>query len=364
VITAGPPHVRDALNVNRVMRCVILAILPCTAMALYTVGYLANEAIDDLAMDTLPGWRGDLILWLGLDFDSERILSCVVHGLLYFAPVYVVALAVGAACQKLFERVRGRPSGGGLGVTALVFALSLPATIPLWQVAIGIAVGVVIGKEIFGGLGRNLVNPALVGLAFLFYAYPGYLTGDAVWVPIDGYSGATVLGVAAHGGQQAIVREGWTWMETLIGRIPGAFGETSAIACALGAAVLLATRIASWRVVVAGVLGLSLTAMAFETLGEGWGPAGTLPWYWHLTAGSFAFGIVFLATDPVTSAMTDAGRWVYGALIGALVVGIRVANPAVSEGVMMAIILGNVFAPLIDHVVVRVDGIRRGRRLA
>ena len=197
-----------------------------------------------------------------------------------------------------------------------------------------------------------------------FYAYPGDLTGDAVWVPIDGYSGATVLGLAAQGGEREILREGWPWTETLIGRIPGAFGETTAIACALGAAVLLYTRVASWRVVVAGVLGLSLTAVAFETLGEGWGSVGELPWYWHLTAGSFAFGIVFLATDPVTSAMTDAGRWVYGALIGALVVLIRVAKPAVAEGVMMAIILGNVFAPLIDHVVVRVDVARRVRRLA
>lgn len=362
-VTRGAPHVRAGPDLATVMRCVVVALVPCVFAALYNAGYQANEAIDDLALDAAPGWRGVALDALGIAPDPDGPLACTVHGLLLLAPVYAVAAIVGVAWQALFERLRRRAAASGLSVTALVFALSLPPAIPLWQVALGMSFGVVIAKEIFGGTGRNFVNPAVAGLAFLFFAYPGQMSGEEVWVAVDGYSGATALALAADGGPSLLARDGPTWWESFAGRTPGAFGETSALACLVGAALLLATGAASWRILAGGVAGLAATALLFGALGDTARPWLGVPWYWHFTLGSFAFGLVFLATDPVTAATTNPGRWVYGALIGALVVLTRIANPAHPEGVLLAILVGNVFAPLIDRVVAHGNARRRLRRL-
>jgi len=225
----------------------------------------------------------------------------------------------------------------------------------------GLGLGTVIGKEVFGGTGKNFLNPALVGRAFLFFAYPGQITGD-VWVPVDGYSGATPLALAAQGGLEAVQGAGLTWSAAFLGTIPGSIGETSALACLLGAVFLVYTRIASWRIMVGVVLGLVAMTTIFYVLGSDTNPMFALPWYWHLVLGSVAFGLVFMATDPVSAAMTETGKWIYGAVIGVMVALIRVVNPAYPEGVMLAILFGNVVAPTIDHFVVRANIRRRLHR--
>jgi Na+-transporting NADH:ubiquinone oxidoreductase subunit B len=244
----------------------------------------------------------------------------------------------------------------------MLFTLTLPPTIPLWQVAIGISFGVVIGKEVFGGTGKNFLNPALTGRAFLFFAYPGDMSGDAVWTAVDGFTGATPLALAAAGGLPELHAHGITWAQAFLGQIAGSLGETSTLACLLGAGMLVVTRIASWRIMAGVFIGMLGTVLLFNTFGSASNPLTALPWYWHFVLGGYAFGMVFMATDPVTAAMTDAGRWIFGALIGAMVVLIRVANPAFPEGMMLAILFANVFAPLIDHAVVRVHVRARARQ--
>lgn len=361
-LSSRAPHVRDAVSLNGVMSYVALALAPSALMGVYNTGYQANRAMVRVDVEAAPGWRGALLGHLGVAYDTASVWDSAWHGLLYFAPVLLTALLVGEVWTRIFAGVRERQRSDGLLVTALLFTMSLPASIPLWQVAIGMSFGIVVGKEIFGGTGKNFLNPALAGLALLYFAYPNEMRGDAVWTPVDGFSGATALGRAATGGLPAIERARITWSESFLGRIPGALGETSALACLLGAAFLVYMRVASWRVIAAVVGGAVATALLFNLLGSGALPVSQLPWYWHLTLGSFALGTVFFATDPVTSAMTDVGRWIYGVLIGFMIVLIRVANPAHPEGVMLAILLGNIFAPLIDYAVMRANMRRRARR--
>ncbi|TFH23811.1 MAG: NADH:ubiquinone reductase (Na(+)-transporting) subunit B [Myxococcales bacterium] len=323
--TTGPPHVRDAIDLPGVMGHVLLALVPCLLIGLYNTGVQAGNAIAQTGAAALPSWRASQ--------------PAIVLGLACFLPVYGVTLLVGTLWQRVFAAARKRSSAAGFSVTALLFALSLPPTIPLWQVALGISFGLVIGREIFGGTGRNPFNPALTGLAFLYFAYPGSL--------------------ATTGGADGLREAGIGWWQTAVGLEAGAPGETSALACLAGAGVLLYSRIISWRILAGGIAGLVATSTLF---GLGAEPSASLPWYWHLTLGGFAFGLVFFATDPVTSAATDVGRWLYGAFIGIATVVIRVANPAHTEGVMLAILLANIVAPLIDHAVVRANVRRRQAR--
>ncbi len=362
-VTRRAPHVRDAVDLKRVMIYVLFASTPAAIVGLYNVGLQANIAIADLGLTELGGWQAGLLSATGIGFSPESFWACFIHGLLYFLPIYIVTLAVGGIWEVLFAAVRNHEINEGFLVTSWLFALILPPTIPLWQVALGVSFGTVVGKEIFGGTGKNLLNPALVGRAFLFFAYPGYISGN-VWVPVDGYSGATALEMAASGGVQGVTDGGITWMQAFIGTIPGSIGETSALACLLGAIFLIYTRIASWRIMVGVLLGLFGMTVLFNLLGSDANPMSSVPWHWHLVLGSVAFGLVFMATDPVSAAMTDTGKWIYGALIGVMVVLVRVANPAYPEGVMLAILFGNVFAPTIDWFVVRANARRRATRSA
>jgi Na+-transporting NADH:ubiquinone oxidoreductase subunit B len=333
-------------------------------MAMYMVGHESNAALAALGLETADGWRGTFIARLGIGLDPDNPWSCMAHGALYVLPVYIVTLIAGGFWEVLFALVRNHEINEGFFVTSLLFALTLPADIPLWQVAIGISFGVVIGKEIFGGTGKNFLNPALVGRAFLFFAYPAHMSGDAVWVPVDGYSGATPLYLAAEGGVEAIVLGGVTWMDAFLGHIQGSMGETSTLACLAGAAFLVITRVASWRIMAGVMLGMIACSTLFNVIDSSSNPLFALPWYWHLVLGGYAFGMVFMATDPVTASMTNTGRWIFGALIGVMVTLIRVLNPGFPEGMMLAILFANVFASLIDWFVVQANIRRRERRNA
>jgi Na+-transporting NADH:ubiquinone oxidoreductase subunit B len=222
--------------------------------------------------------------------------------------------------------------------------------------------GVVIGKEVFGGTGKNFLNPALTGRAFLFFAYPAEISGDGVWTAVDGFSGATPLMLAAQGGVEAIQAAGVTWWSAFFGTIQGSIGATSTLFIIVGAAFMLFTGVASWRIMAGVFIGVVATALMFNGIGSDTNPAFGLPWHWHMVLGGLAFGLVFMATDPVSASMTETGKWIYGFLIGFMTVLIRVLNPAYPEGVMLAILFGNLFAPLIDWFVVQANVRRRRRR--
>jgi len=358
-LTRGAPHVRDAADLKRVMFFVVLAATPCVLMALWNTGYQANLAMRGLGLDSIPGWRGGVLAFLGVGHDPHSVFGSALHGLLYFLPIYAVTLLVGGVWEVLFALVRNHEVNEGFLVTSLLYALILPPDLPLWQVALGISFGVVIGKEVFGGTGKNILNPALTGRAFLYFAYPAGISGNAVWVAVDGYSGATALAVGADQGVAGITDSGLSWLDAFYGLMPGSLGETSTLACLIGGAFLMYTGIASWRVIVGVFLGMVVTAKLFNMIGSVSNPLFAMPWYWHLVLGGFAFGMVFMATDPVSSAQTDKGRWIFGVLIGAVTVLIRVINPAFPEAVMMAILLANLVAPVIDQFVVWIHVRRR-----
>lgn len=362
-VTRGSPHVRDAIDLKRVMITVVFAATPCVLIGIWNTGYQANTALATLGFASVEGWRGTALAMLGAGYDAMSLYDSFVHGLLYFLPIYIVTMVAGGFWEILFAGIRNHEINEGFFVTSLLFALILPASIPLWQVALGISFGVVIGKEVFGGTGKNFLNPALVGRAFLYFAYPVQISGDAVWIPVDGFSGATALGVAAVDGMSGVLASGVTWSQAFFGQMQGSLGETSAAACLFGAAVLIYTGIASWRIIVAVFAGLIIPALIFHGVDDS-NPMMTMPWHWHLVLGGFAFGAVFMATDPVTAAQTNTGKWIFGLLIGFMTWVIRVVNPAFPEGIMLAILFGNIFAPIIDYLVVRANVRRRRMRSA
>jgi Na+-transporting NADH:ubiquinone oxidoreductase subunit B len=361
-VTYTAPHVRDAIDLKRVMTYVVIALIPCLLVALYNTGYQANVAMAQIGLDSAPGWRGAVLGTVG--YDAGNPLACFLHGLVYFLPIYIIVMAVGGFWEVVFAAVRNHEINEGFLVTSMLFALIMPPDVPLWQVALGVSFGVVVGKEIFGGTGKNFVNPALAGRAFMFFTYPAFISGNEVWVAVDSFSGATALTVAKEGGLDELATQGYSWMQAFIGIEAGSLGETSALACLLGAVFLIYTGVASWRIMAGVMVGMILTTLLFNLIGSDRNPMFALPWYWHLVLGSFAFGTVFMATDPVSAAHTNTGRWIFGALIGFMIVLIRVVNPAYPEGVMLAILFANLFAPLIDYGVVRANIRRRALRNA
>ena len=363
-VTKFAPHVRASLDLKRTMTYVVLATIPCVLLGLWNTGYQANLALAELGLDGAGGWRGWVLETFWVGYNPYNPIACFIHGFLYFFPIYVVTLAAGGACEVAFAVIRGHEVNEGFFVTSILYVLILPATTPLWQVALGIIFGVVIGKEIFGGTGKNILNPALTGRAFLYFAYPAQISGDAVWVPVDGYSGATALSVSAAQGHEAFPAIDLSWWDAFFGIMDGCLGETSALACLLGGIFLVYTRIANWRLIAGCVVGTVATSLLFNVIGSDTNPMFALPWYWHIVIGGYAFGLVYMVTEPVSAAMTNTGRWWYGGLIGVMCVLIRVVNPAFPEGMMLAILFGNVFAPLIDYCVVQANIRRRRRRHA
>lgn len=358
-VTTVAPHARSYIDMKRMMTYVVIATVPAILVGLYNVGLQTNLAIE---VHGASGWRAWVIDTLGLGFNPANPLANFLHGLLYFLPIYITTLAVGGFWEMLFAIVRRHEVNEGFLVTSMLFALILPASTPLWQVALGISFGVVIGKEVFGGTGKNFLNPALVGRTFLYFAYPADISGETIWTPVDGFSGATALAVSAADGYQALVTQGVTWVDAFVGTIQGSIGETSTLACALGLVFLLITKIANYRLVVGCLAGMIAFSALLNLIGSDTNPMFAMPWYWHLVLGGYAFGLAFMVTEPVSGAQTNLGRYVYGGLIGFMVVMIRVLNPAFPEGMMLAILFGNVFAPLIDYFVVQANIRRRRKR--
>lgn len=349
-VTNMAPHIRDYVDTKRVMSWVVLATLPCVLFALWNTGHQANQALASIGATDIGGWRAWVMDLFGVSYNADSIGASMFLGALYFLPIYIVTLAVGGFVEVAFAIIRGHEVTEGFLVTSMLYTLTLPATIPLWQVALGIAFGVIIGKEVFGGQGKNFMNPALTGRAFLYFAYPAQISGNAVWVPVDGYTGATALGRYAEGG---IASMDLSWTDAFFGFMQGSMGETSAFAILLGGLFLLITRIANWRLVAGCILGTVITAELFNLVGSDTNPMFQMEWYWHMVIGGYAFGLFFMVTEPVSASMTNKGRFIYGMLIGVMVVLIRVVNPAFPEGMMLAILFGNLFAPLIDYYVVQ-----------
>ena len=362
-VNEGPTHVRDGIDLKRTMITVVVALLPCILMAMWNTGYQINLVLAKMDLSSAGGWRGAVIDALEIGYDPGSMLANFFHGSLYFLPIFLVCNIVGGTWEALFSIVRKHEINEGFLVTGMLFPLTLPATIPLWQVAVGISFGVVIGKEVFGGTGKNFLNPALTARAFLYFAYPAQITGDAIWTAVDGFTAATPLGLVAADGMVALT-ETMTMTQAFLGTIPGSIGETSTLACLIGAFILIASGVGSWRIMVSMVIGTVGTAALLQAIGSDTNPMFQMSPLWHLVLGGFAFGTVFMATDPVSACMTNTGRWFYGLLIGFMTILIRVINPAFPEGVMLAILFGNVFAPVIDHVVLQANIKRRMLRTA
>jgi Na+-transporting NADH:ubiquinone oxidoreductase subunit B len=362
-VTRAAPHIRDANNVQRVWNTFVVASIPSWLIGLWSLGHQVNLAIADFALDPAPGWRAALLLKTGIGLDAFDVIACMAHGALYFMPIFAVALVVGGFWESLFAALRKRPVDEGLLYIAWFVALMMPANAPLYQVAHGMSFGIVFGKLIFGGSGRYLVNPAMFAIAFLVFSYSDLMFSEGAWVPVAGYDQPTVLElVTGEGGLKVIHAVDYSWWQLFVGDQPGAVGVVSILGAVLGAAFLVLTGVASWRVIAGALLGL----IGASLLGNVIAPQHlilSIPWYWHLVLGGFAFGVAFIATDPVTGAMTDPGRWVFGVLVGVLTVVIRLGKVSCYEAMIFAILLASLFSPLIDHLVVLMNGRRRRLRL-
>ncbi len=355
-VTRTGSHVRDGVDLKRVMITVWLAAFPAMFYGMYNLGFQANTILAATGVEGVEGAPGAAIAMLA-GHDPSSIWDCFWYGVVYFVPIYFVTFVVGGFWEVLFAMIRGHEVNEGFFVTSILFALTCPPDIPLWQVALGISFGVVIGKEVFGGTGKNFLNPALTGRAFLFFAYPAEMSGDAVWTAVDGYTGATALSIVASDGMEALQSQ-MNWWDAFTGRMQGSVGEVSTLAILIGGALILVNKIASWRIVLGVLIGMVTLSSLFNLVDSN-NPMFAMPWYWHLVVGGFAFGMIFMATDPVSAAMTDTGKIIFGILIGVMVVLIRVVNPAFPEGMMLAILFANLFAPLIDHFVVQANIKRR-----
>ncbi len=367
-VTKGNTHVRDALDLKRMMIMVVVGLLPAMLMAVYNTGYQANLAISKGAAP-IEDWHWAIYTALGFAKGDIGAAANIALGLVYFLPIFVVTFAVGGGIEVAVAIVRKHEVNEGFLVTGSLFPLILPPTIPLWQVALGVAFGTFIGKELFGGTGMNILNPALTGRAFLFFAYPGQISGDSVWTAAqtspDTVSGATHLSNAFANMNYFADKPvgGELWMDHFLGFVPGSMGETSALACLIGAAVLIISQIGSWRTMLGVLVGTFAVSTLLNAVGSDTNPMFSVPFAWHLVLGGWALGAVFMATDPVSSAFTETGKLIYGFGIGALVVLVRVVNPAYPEGMMLAILFMNMFAPLIDHVFVQANIKRREARV-
>ncbi|MCJ1905631.1 NADH:ubiquinone reductase (Na(+)-transporting) subunit B [Morganella sp. HSTU-ASny43] len=372
-VTRGRSHVRDSIDLKRLMILVWLSVFPAMFWGMYNVGNQAMPVLLDMysgaeLQQVIAGdWHYRLAELIGVSFTQDAgWVSKMLFGAVYFLPIYGVIFIVGGFWEVLFAMIRGHEINEGFFITSILLALIVPPTLPLWQAALAVTFGVVVAKEIFGGTGRNFLNPALAGRAFLFFAYPAQISGDTVWTAADGFSGATPLSQWAVGGEHQLVNtmtnQPISWMDAFIGNVPGSIGEVSTLMILIGGAVILFARIASLRIVAGVMVGMIAMSAVFNMIGSDTNPLFAMPWYWHLVLGGFAFGMIFMATDPVSASFTDKGKWAYGILIGVMCVLIRVANPAYPEGMMLAILFANLFAPLFDYLVVQENIKRRKAR--
>lgn len=343
-VTCKGTHVRDCIDLKRVMTIVLVAVAPALLFGIWNIGYQYNASIG-----------GDMGFW-----------QMVGHGILRILPLYIISYGVGLAIEFISAQIRGHEVNEGYLVSGMLIPLIVPIDVPLWILALAVAFAVIFGKEVFGGTGMNIWNPALIARAFLFFAYPSKMSGDVVWIDnlgkgqgiVDGFSGATPLAEASLNGMPSA-----SFLDMFIGWIPGSVGETSTIAILIGAVILIWTGIASWKIMLSGVIGALFVGLLGNLCATDATPYLQMPAYYHLVMGGFAFGIVFMATDPVSAAQTETGKWIYGFLIGALAIMVRLFNPGYPEGMMLAILLMNTLAPLIDHYVVEANIRRRAKRV-
>ena len=335
-VTINGSHVRDAVDMKRNMIYVLIALIPCFLFGTWNIGFQHFSSHGEVA----------------------TLMQNFGYGLMKILPLYIVSYVVGLGIEIIFAQIRKEEVNEGFFVTGFLIPLIMPADVPLWMLAIAVAFAVIIGKEVFGGSGMNVVNPALLARAFMFFSYPSQMSGDGIWIAEkgDAISGATPLGTLLNGGG---VEQLPSMMEMFIGTIPGSVGETSKIAILLGALFLIVTGVASLRIILSTFVGAAAVGLLFTAIG-----VSEVPFYYHFLMGGFMFGAIFMATDPVTAAQTNCGKIIYGFLIGAMAVLIRVANPGYPEGMMLAILLLNVFAPLIDYCVVAMNISKRKKRWA
>ena len=369
-VTHKASHIRDSMNSKRMMTLVWLSLFPAMFYGMYNAGSQAIMAVNHLGLlehNIATDWHYALANLLGITLTLDAgVLSKFLLGAIFFVPIYLTVFIVGGIWEVLFAVIRKHEVNEGFFVTSILFALIVPPTLPLWQAALGITFGVVVAKEVFGGTGKNFMNPALAGRAFLFFAYPANISGDTVWTAVDGYSGATALSQwaaeGAAGLKHVVTGQPITWLDAFIGNIPGSVGEVSTLALIIGGLLIVFARIASWRIIAGVFLGMVATSLLVNLIGSETNPMFSMPWYWHLVVGGFAIGMIFMATDPVSASFTNVGKWWYGALIGVMCVLIRVFNPAYPEGMMLAILFANLFAPIFDYFVVQANIKRRRLR--
>jgi len=366
--TKGKVHVRDAIDVKRTMTLVGLCLLPAILFGLYNLGLQAQLAVAG-GLATPDVWQlVPFNLIFGGLTEQTGLIGLFIYGISFYIPIYLTALVVSLFWEMVFAKVRGQELHEGFFVTALLFTLILPVSTPLWLVAMGITFGVVIGKEVFGGMGYNFLNPALAGLAFIYFAYPSQVSTVAQLVAVDGFSGATTL-IQTAAGKMSFADYAWyeafsdpNWWNAFFGFTAGAIGETSTLALLMGGGLLILTRLADWRIVAGVMLGMIATAVMFNLVGSAKNELFAMPWTWHLVTGGFAIGMMFMATDPVTTAYTNKGKLAYGLLIGFMTVLIRVVNPKMPEGIMLAILFANLWAPIFDYLVAKANIKRRLKR--
>ncbi|GAB2651683.1 NADH:ubiquinone reductase (Na(+)-transporting) subunit B [Vibrio panuliri] len=372
-VNKGMTHVRDSVDLKRIMIMVWFATFPAMFWGMYNIGnqsvaaLLATYSGAELQQVIDASWRVTLFFGSEQALATSSWLGKMALGASYFLPIYATVFVVGGFWEVLFAIIRKHEVNEGFFVSSVLFALILPPTIPLWQAALGITFGIVVAKEIFGGTGRNFLNPALAGRAFLYFAYPANMSGGLVWVAADGYSGATPLSQWYESGLSGLVNtttgEALAWSDAFLGNLPGSMGEGSTLFIMLTGLMLIGMRIASWRIVAGVIVGLAATSTLLNLVGSETNPMFSMPFYWHFVLGGVAFGAFFMATDPVSAAFTNKGKWAYGILIGVMTIGIRVLNPAYPEGIMLAILFANLFAPLFDFMVKEGNIKRRKRRI-
>ena len=341
-VTQRGSHVRDAVDMKRAMITVVIALVPAMLFGMWNIGYQTSEARMAMGLEGF-GW------WYCLWFGFVRML-----------PMLVVSYVVGLGIEFTYAQIRGHEVYEGYLVSGFIIPMIVPVTTPLWQLALAVAFAVIFAKEVFGGTGMNFLNPALVARAFLFFSYPTHMSGDKVWIAADMWGSDALTGATPMGDLATGLKPQASALDMIIGTIPGSTCETSVIAIALGAIILLVSGIASWRTMLAVFVGGGAMGLLFNAIGAN--EYMQLPFYYHFIMGGFAFGAVFMATDPVTSAQTNCGKWIYGILIGAFAVLLRVLNPAYPEGMMLSILLMNCFAPLIDHCIIQSNIKKRQRR--
>jgi Na+-transporting NADH:ubiquinone oxidoreductase subunit B len=333
-------HIRDAVDLKRTMITVVLALIPALVFGMWNAGYQHYTQLG----------------------ENPAIFEAILHGAYKIVPMIVVSYGVGLGLEFAFAIMRGHEVNEGYLVTGLLIPMIMPIDIPLWMVALSVIFAVLIGKEAFGGTGMNILNPALTARAFAFFAYPTYMSGNKIWVSeasnVDSISGETILGSLAANKEIT-----YNTAEMFTGIIPGSISETSTLCIAVGALILILTKVGSWRIILSGIIGAAVMGMIFNALNIEGNGLTNFPWYQHIIVGGFAFGIVFMATDPVSGAQTTRGKWIYGFLIGLFGIMIRVFNPAYPEGIMLSILLLNVFAPTIDHYVIQGNVKKRQKRL-